>query len=395
MNSMLTGSLQTKAGKFYMVLNIYKDGKRKQVWQSTGLIVKGNKTKAAKMLRDTINKMEREAREAEEAAHDPGNTPFMEQLHVWLQKKQSKVDEVTYQGYVSLIDAHIEPYFSPLGLKVNQVDEEVLQTYFDFKSASGRLNGKGGLSANSLRQHMNILHQVMGMCVKKGLIRKNPCDDIELPQSERYHANFYTATQINDFFAAIRDEPLYPLYKITFMYGLRRSEVLGLKWDSVDLDAGMFTIQHTVVSVIRKVEKDKTKNQTSRRSYPLSPDVKKILLDLKAQQEEDKRICGQDYIQTDYVFRWPDGHPYAPDYVTRKFSQLLKRHGLPHIRLHDLRHSSASSLLSRGYGLKDVQEWLGHSDIKMTANIYGHLEIQRKKALTDTMSDLLSGQKTG
>lgn len=378
-----------------MVLNVYEDGKRKQVWQSTGLIVKGNKTRATQMLRETINKREQEAREAQAAAKDPGNIPFIEQLYRWLQKKKSKVDEVTYQGYVSLIDAHIDPYFRPLGLNVNQIDENVLQTYFDFKSEHGRLNGKGGLSANSLRQHMNILHQVLGLSASKGLIPKNPCDTIELPQSQRYKANFYTATQINAFFAAIKDEPLYPLYRITFMYGLRRSEVLGLKWDSIDLDTGTLTIRRTVVSVIKKVEKDKTKNQTSYRSFPLSPDIKQLLLDLKAQQERDRKVCGKSYFQTDYVFRWPDGHPYAPDYVTRKFSQLLKRHGFPHIRLHDLRHSSASNLLGMGYGLKDVQEWLGHADIKMTANIYGHLDIQRKLALADSMSELLNKKKTG
>ena len=242
---------------------------------------------------------------------------------------------------------------------------------------------------------MNILHQVLGFSASKGLIPKNPCDTIELPQSQRYKANFYTATQINAFFAAIKDEPLYPLYRITFMYGLRRSEVLGLKWDSIDLDTGTLTIRRTVVSVIKKVEKDKTKNQTSYRSFPLSPDIKQLLLDLKAQQERDRKVCGKSYFQTDYVFRWPDGHPYAPDYVTRKFSQLLKRHGFPHIRLHDLRHSSASNLLGMGYGLKDVQEWLGHADIKMTANIYGHLDIQRKLALADSMSELLNKKKTG
>ena len=378
-----------------MVLNIYEDGKRKQVWQSTGLVVKGNKLKATKMLRDTINERERLVREAEEAASDPGNILFIEQLYLWLKKKEEKIDEVTYQGYVSLIDAHIDPYFRPLGLRVNQMDEEVLQTYFDFKSKHGRLDGKGGLSANSLRQHMNILHQVLGAAAKKHMIKENPCESVELPQSERYKANFFNSTQINDFFEAIRDEPLYPLLRITFMYGLRRSEILGLKWDSIDLNAGIFTIQHTVVSVIRKVEKDKTKNQTSHRSYPMSPEIKQLLLDLKTQQERDRKICGESYIQTDYVFRWPDGHPYAPDYITRKFSRLLKRYGFPHIRFHDLRHSSASNLLSMGYGLKDVQEWLGHADIKMTANIYGHLDIQRKLALTDSMNGLLNGKKTG
>lgn len=89
------------------------------------------------------------------------------------------------------------------------------------------------------------------------------------------------------------------------------------------------------------------------------------------------------------MFTWEDGHPYSPDYVSHTFHKLLKKHDLPHIRFHDLRHTCASMLLSEGYGLKDVQEWLGHSDIKMTANIYGHLDIRRKRSIANGLEQAL------
>ena len=100
-------------------------------------------------------------------------------------------------------------------------------------------------------------------------------------------------------------------------------------------------------------------------------------------------VVGTVDIDNDYVFTWEDGHPYSPDYVSHTFHKLLKKYDLPHIRFHDLRHTCASMLLSEGYGLKDVQEWLGHSDIKMTANIYGHLDIRRKRSIANGLEQAL------
>ena len=118
-----------------------------------------------------------------------------------------------------------------------------------------------------------------------------------------------------------------------------------------------------------------------------------IFLAARDAQRENRRLFEKEYHDSDYVFTWPDGRPYSPDYVTDKFSALLKKHGLPHIRFHELRHSCASLLLNSGFGLKDVQEWLGHSDIKMTANIYGHLDVGRKQSIADQLSGSLMGPR--
>lgn len=103
----------------------------------------------------------------------------------------------------------------------------------------------------------------------------------------------------------------------------------------------------------------------------------------------DKRLFGKAYQKNDYVFKWPDGRTFAPDYVTHHFSKMLERYGMPHIRFHELRHSCASLLLNNGCGLKDVQEWMGHSDIQTTANIYGHLDTSRKQSLADKLTECL------
>jgi len=285
--------------------------------------------------------------------------------------------------------SQILPYFDASRVKLQEVDKSILQAYIDEKRSHGRRDGKGGLSARSLHLHRNILHQTLNEAVKDGLLPSNPCQFVLLPKTERFHSSYYTADQLQKLFDAIRDEPLYPLVKITALYGLRRSELLGLQWDSIDFDGGKLTIQHTVSKVTKAVAKDKTKNASSFRSFPLTEEARKIFTQAKSVEKENRRLFGKEYQQNSYVFKWENGKPYSPDYITERFSNLLKNHGLPHIRFHELRHSCASLLINAGFTLKDVQEWMGHADIKMTANIYGHLDVARKKDMAAQLSGSL------
>ena len=328
----MTGSLQIKNDKFYMVLNSTENGKRKQKWISTGLPVKGNKRKAEQMLRETLRKYETQAG----IIHD--DVRFSDYIRLWLEQTKKRVDEVTYQGYDTLAQTHILPYFDALGIRLQEVTTKVLQAYFDEKRANGRLDGKGGLSPKSLRLHKNVLFQALTEAVRNQLLSSNPCQFVQLPQKERKEAHFYSAAQMQTLFAALQNDPLLPLVKITAIYGLRRSELLGLQWDSIDEERGTLSICHTVVKVTSVVEKDKTKNRTSRRTFPLTPEARAIFAEAKRAEAENRRLFGADYTENPYVFKWDDGHPYSPDYISHRFNDLLKKHGLPHIRFHEIRH---------------------------------------------------------
>lgn len=386
----MTGSLQIKNNKYYLVLNTYENGKRKPKWIATELAAKGNKTRAQKLLRDTIKEYEQaeEARAEQEA--NRSLMPFTEAIRLWYEDKISDfehpIDEVTKQGYDTLMKNHVYPYFREKGFRLCEITKDNLQEYISEKAKNGKLNGKGGLAPRSLKLIKNIVNQTLQFCVAEGMIPSNPCQFVKLPACQRYGAKFYTKSQIDELLEKIKSEPLYPLIRLTALYGLRRSEALGLCWDCVNFEAETITIRRTVSKVTTVVAKDKTKNNSSRRSFPMTPDIKQLLLELQTQQEKDKKFFGKEYHDCDYVFRWPDGRPFSPDYVSDKFPRLLKANNMPKIRFHELRHSAASNLLSMGFSLKDVQEWLGHSDIKTTANIYGHLDAKRKKSMAEALS---------
>jgi len=229
------------------------------------------------------------------------------------------------------------------------------------------------------------------MAVKRKILTENPCKELE-PIKKRDNSRkfrYYNQEQLSRMFTVLQEEPLYPLIRVAVFYGLRRSELCGLRWDSIDFVSNRLTINHTVVHMQTVVAKHKTKSKTSHRSFPPLPEIKQLLLNLQAVEAENRRLFGREYIESPYIFKWPNGKPYDPDYVNRKFVKLIRTHGLGEITLHGLRHSCASLLLAQGLNLKMVQEWLGHSDIQLTADTYGHLDSEVKRGIGEAIAGCL------
>ena len=176
-------------------------------------------------------------------------------------------------------------------------------------------------------------------------------------------------------------------------YGLRRSEIVGLRWESINFEANTITIEHTVTETIIDgkhiiVADDTTKSKSSYRTLPLVPAIRTKLLAVQAEQERNRKLCGKSYNKTDngYIYTDPLGNRIKPNYLTSMFPDFLIRNGFRRMRFHDLRHSCASLLLANGVPLKQIQEWLGHSDFAITANIYAHLEFNSKLASAQAMT---------
>ncbi len=172
-------------------------------------------------------------------------------------------------------------------------------------------------------------------------------------------------------------------------YGMRRSEICGLRWEAVDFAAGTISVCHTAVKNEGEIIfSDHTKTATSRRRLPLMDSVRSYLLKVHRQQEEYKAMFGKEYVNSGYVCTKPDGTPFDPDFVTHHFQRVVKAHGLP-CRFHDLRHSAVNTLRKGGCDAKDIQSWLGHSDVSTTLNIYGHLMEGDMSRMGDVMDQML------
>lgn len=384
---MVAGRLQEKNGYYYMVLSYTgPDGKRKQPWVATGLPVKGNKKRAEEMLRELRRSYTPpKAPQKQELGPD---MPFSEYMLYWLKIIRPSVQETTWSSYCFNVKNHIVPYFEEKGITLGGLQARHIQSFY--------LHELETLKATSvLRLHAN-LHKALKYAVRLDLIPGNPVDKVERPKPEKYLAGYYTAEEMERLFEAARGHRLELIIQFAAFYGLRRGEVLGLRWEAIDFEAGTLTIRHIVTSANLDgkhvlVEADRAKTKSSLRTLPLVASFAQRLRELKARQAYNRQLCGNCYnTQYDgYVFVDEMGNLFLPNSVTDGFAKLLADHGLRKIRFHDLRHSCASLLLKQGVPMKQIQEWLGHSDISTTANIYAHLDSQSKVLSAATMEKAL------
>ena len=384
----MTGCIALRKDVYYVRLTYYdRDHQRKDKWVSTGFSGRGAKQKATAMIQSFIEKYSY----LEKSDHP---SKMVDYLKMWKELRKSEVAETTYDGYHTYIDRHLIPYFSNLNLNIQDITAGHIFDYVNYLSGDGgRKNNKiGGQSNTSIRKIISILRQVFDYAVLYGDIKVNPALQVPMPKkvnNKDKRQVFLTAEDAQRMLDAFRNEELGPIVYVTLYYGLRKSEALGLRWQAVDFEANTITINHTVVSNGHIVRKDSTKSYCSNRTFQLLPDVKDVLLKLKDQQENYKERLGSNYHSNDYIFKNPNGIPYRPDSLTRSFKRALARHGLPQMRYHDLRHSTASILVDKGWDINDIKEWLGHSDISTTANIYAHISHRKKVSLAQDLDKTL------
>lgn len=385
---MTAGRLQEKNGKWYMILS-YTDpqtGKRKQPWFATGLPVRGNKKKAEEMLSE-LRRTFVIPKSSEDKPLDT-SMDFASFMMEWLSFAEHTIARTTYASYQNMVVKKIVPFFREHPVTLKSLEPKHIQQFYMHEMKS--------VKANTVKhEHANI-HKALEYAVKMDLIPYNVSDRVELPKVEKYVPEYFRESEILDFLEKTKDHKLALLFQIAIFYGMRKEEIVGLTWDEIDFDNNCFTIGNTVKKVTIDGKREliierKTKNRSSYRTMPLNPVIKEKLLILKKKQEENKKICGDcyDYTYNGYVFVDPMGVLYDPDYVYSAFKKVLEQYGFKNIRFHDLRHSCASLMVTKGDGINNVQKWLGHSDIGTTANIYAHLDYQSKVESAEKMSGIL------
>lgn len=374
---MVAGHLHEKNGYYYIILNLTDSaGRRKPKWISTGLTIKGNKKRAEQMLME-----ERRKYANAKAGDDVLFADFMEQ---WLEIVKSTVSIPTYSSYVNAVKSIIAPYFRKKKILLRDLQAHDIQMFYQEQLQRVK-------ASSVIHYHANI-HKALKYAVKNDMIPSNPADKVERPKQDKFYGNFYDRDELNKLFEAVAGTKLELPVLLGAFYGLRRSEIVGLKWSAIDFEQNTITISHTVTScnldgkcVI--VAKDTTKTKSSRRTLPLVPYFHEKLLAVKAQQERNQKLCGRSYNREflEYICVDDIGDRFKPNYITSQFPKLLERNGFRKIRFHDLRHSCASLLLASGVPMKHIQEWLGHSDFSTTANIYAYLDYSSKLTSASAM----------
>lgn len=369
----IKGNLFEDRGTWVVRARVFnpQTGKNEQRSKSTGFKVKDcTKRKAEKAMAAIVAAWEQEANTAP-VEYDP---LFAEYVQKWIEKKSFSLKANSVKSYQDYADTHILPGLGHI--KVRLMTLKDLQRYYGEKLKV--------LSVNSLRKQHCVISGALLDAVRDGIIPVNFADYVEFPKAEKFEGKAYTVEQVADLLEAAKTEgePIHAAVTLAVCYGLRRSEICGLRWADIDFDSGKLYVRNTVVqNGTLRIEAERTKTAKSRRTIDLIESTVPYLIQLKQMQ-----VRGG--VQLDKVCVWPDGKEVRPDYITSATRKLMEKYGLEHIRVHDLRHT-AGTLLSTRATMKQVQEFLGHEDISTTANTYVHLLDEDRKATSSIMDSIL------
>lgn len=234
----------------------------------------------------------------------------------------------------------IVPYFEPLHYTLQDMEQhpKYIQDFYQHELDRG-------LTANTVIHYHANIRKCLQYAFQLGMIRSNPADRVERPRKEKFKSEIYSGEELEQLFTAIQGDPAEFGVIMAAFYGLRRSEIVGLKWDAIDFENKKISIQHTVVTAkvngtVTEIARDKTKTKSSCRTLPLIPACEQMLNKMKKEQEQNRKVCGKSYCTDylDYIYVDPMGKRIQPDFLSQHFPDFLVAHQMKRIRFHDLRH---------------------------------------------------------
>lgn len=308
------------------------------------------------------------------------NMNFLEYAKLWLKDyAEINIKPSTLYGYKSCLNAHILPRFKDY--KLSDITVYELEKFYNdlrkTKSLNPDSNGNHNLLSEAVVRHQHSLLCVMlNTAVKWDFINFNPCLKLTKPPTvTRKEMKFYDEEELKKLFQHLEYENLTfktAIYLLT-LGGMRRGECLGLFWEHVDFEKKTITIKNNLLNIREKgVYLDTPKTKKSKRTISLPDICFDLLKKLKAKQELEKEMFSNDWMDTEFVFKDEYGNYYNPSRLSRQWVLFQKKHNLKHIRLHDLRHTCATYLLSHNVPIATVSKKLGHSNIYTTLDVYTH-----------------------
>mgnify|MGYP001080527783 CR=1 FL=1 len=331
---MVAGHLTLKNGKYYAVLN-YKNagGQRKTKWISLGLPEKGNKRKAEAELA----RLRAEFEPPKEAGDLSSDMLFADYLLEWLEIAKGRLAHATYGAYQGLLKSTIVPYFRKKKLTLRELEARHLQMFY-----SEMLRR---VTPNTVIHYHAVIHSALKYAVKTDMLIQNVADKVDRPRKNSFQPVFLSADEMQKMFEALRGTKLELPVLVAAFYGLRRGEVVGLKWDAIDFEQGTISVKRTVTSTIidgkyQEFEQQSAKTKSSLRTLPLIGSFREYFMQVKEAQELNKQVCGNcyNYEYDGFVFVDELGERMRVEYLTNAFPKFLESHGLRRMRFHDLRH---------------------------------------------------------
>ena len=387
-------SVQSKKGRLYAVMQVKKDETTKPVWRALGLSEGANKTKVNKAFREVVAQYEQEFwEEQERGGRPPADIPVYDYLVSYLKRVEPELQKNTIVSYRSMTNGKIRRYFQRRPqLTVGNLKPQDIQDFYQSLFADG-------VVANTVIHYHALLRRAFQQAFKEERIDANPFDRVGRPKKNKFHGENYTQEELLTLLHLARGDVIYPAILLAGAMGLRRSEALGVRWSRIDWEKRTVLLDTKIVEYRengkKKVEPvEEMKNKSSRRTLPLPDPVVEMLQVQKEHREVYREMFQGSYNAQylDYVCVNQLGELLRPSYVTDHFRELLEKYGLRHIRFHDLRHTFASLLINQDVPLINVSNFLGHSDLSTTANIYAHLDKASKQASAAVISDILQGE---
>jgi len=264
--------------------------------------------------------------------------------------------------------------------------------YANLTRAKSRLEillnkGEGGLSNTTVNYHHRIIHKALNQAVKWQMVGRNVTDAVEPPRPDDTKINYLKKDEVNKFITCIKKSTYYPIYTTAILTGMRQGEMLGLRWQDVDFNAGVVKVRQQLQHTKDKGYFFKIPKQNSTRDIPMPLPLNAVFREVRKEQSKLKEIYGTAYEDNNLILCAANGRPLSRSLITRNLKKLLKKHGFEHIRFHALRHTFATMARAAGVPMEDIQDLLGHADISTTKNMYTHVEIgplrDSMKKLTD------------
>lgn len=293
-----------------------------------------------------------------------------------------KVRPSSHQTYRGYIDNHIAPNIGKIPLeKLSTMDLQKFCRKLMEKGRVERIESKHqnkGLSAKTVWNINQVISSAMDFAVAQKIIAENPCKNVSLPKIEHREMQTIPVDQLQAFLEEAKRSGFYEMYYIELSTGLRRGELLGLKWQDIDWDNGVITVRRQVARVNGEITEAPLKTKNSYRTVSISPQAIEVLKTQKAKTNDE------------YVFPSLHGGPISPDSVNNMLKRVLERAGIPKVRFHDLRHTFATLALQNGVDIKTVSGMLGHFSAGFTLDTYAHVTTAAQKEAAQTMGNVLS-----